>query len=76
MTKKNRLRKAWQRNWDLYMCKGVYFLMGKPVKHQLTPRQVYRILRREEIDYYGMTAKNAEKKGIVKFWKPENNKQQ
>ena len=46
MTKKNRLRKAWQRNWKFYTVKGVYFCTG-PVKNWPTPKQLLKILRKE-----------------------------
>lgn len=49
MTKKNRMRKAWERNWDLWMVKGVYFNMGQPWRNCLTPRQVIKFLKREKI---------------------------
>lgn len=47
MTKKNRVTKAWQRNWELWMIKGIYFNMGKPVKKWMTPKQLGKILRKE-----------------------------
>ncbi len=47
MTKRNRLRKAWQRNWEFYMVKGVYFCMGTPVKYWPTPKQLSKYLKRE-----------------------------
>lgn len=48
MTKKNRLRKAWERNWKLWTVKGVYFNMSKPIKYQMTPKQVLYELKIEE----------------------------
>lgn len=71
MTKKTRLEKAWSRNSILYQCKGVYFCIGQPIKNCPTPRQVLKILRKEEISTYGMTLEHAEQKGIIKFWKPD-----
>ena len=47
MTKEHRLIKAWQRNWHFYMHKGVYFIMGSPVKDWPTPKQLSRQLRKE-----------------------------
>lgn len=47
MTKRNRLRKAWQRNWEFYMVKGVYFCIGAPVKYWMTPRQLAKYLKRK-----------------------------
>lgn len=46
MTKKNRLRKAWQRNWEFYISKGVYFCMGH-IKYCPTPKQLSKHLKRE-----------------------------
>lgn len=51
MTKKHRVTKAWQRNWEFYMTKGVYFLMGQPVKKWMTPKQLDRYLKKEWILY-------------------------
>lgn len=51
MTKKHRVTKAWQRNWEFYMTKGVYFLMGQPVKKWMTPKQVDRYLKKEWLLY-------------------------
>lgn len=48
MTKKNRLRKAWERNWDLWMVKGVYYNMSKPIKYWWTPKKVLKDLKREK----------------------------
>lgn len=48
MTKKNRLRKSWQRNWEFWMVKGVYFNWGLPIKYMLTPKQVYKLLKIED----------------------------
>lgn len=48
MTKKHRLTKAWQRNWEFYMTKGVYFTMGTPVKYWMTPKDLCRYLRKED----------------------------
>ena len=48
MTKKHRLTKAWQRNWEFYMHKGVYFIMGTPVKKWMTPKDLRRYLRKED----------------------------
>ena len=50
MTKKNRLRKAWERNWKLWMVKGIYFNMSKSIKYQLTPKEVLHILKIEDRD--------------------------
>lgn len=49
MTKKTRLEKAWGRkqNWSLWMCKGIYFNMGQPIKYCLTPKQVMKYLKKE-----------------------------
>lgn len=49
MTKKNRLRKAWERNWELWMCKGIYFNMGKSYKNWITPKQVLKELKKEKL---------------------------
>lgn len=49
MTKKNRLRKSWQRNWELWMCKGIYFNMSQSYKNWLTPKQVLKELRKEKL---------------------------
>ena len=48
MTKYHRLTKAWQRNWEFYMHKGVYFIMGTPVKKWMTPKDLCRYLRKED----------------------------
>lgn len=50
MRKIARLRKAWSResNRTLYMCKGVYFLVG-PVKNWPTPKQLCKWLKKERI---------------------------
>ena len=48
MTKKNRLRKAWQRNWEIYAVKGIYFIMGQPVKNWPTPKQLSKWLKHEK----------------------------
>lgn len=50
MTKKNRLIKAWQRNWELWMHKGIYYNMGVPFKYWLTPKEVLKDLKRESIE--------------------------
>lgn len=49
MTKKNRVTKAWQRNWELWMIKGIYLNKGKSWKNWLTPKQVLKELRKEEL---------------------------
>ena len=51
MTKKNRLERAWSRkcNLTLWICKGVYFNMGQPIKYCMSPRQVMKYLRDEEL---------------------------
>lgn len=46
MTKKNRLRKAWERNWELWIVKGVYYNMCKPIKYQMTPKEVLKDLKK------------------------------
>ena len=51
MTKKHRLTKAWQRNWEFYMTKGVYFIMGQPVKKWMTPKQLDRYLKKEYLQF-------------------------
>lgn len=48
MKKKTRLEKAWGRNWKLWMCKGVYFNAGQPIRKMLTPKQVYKMLKRND----------------------------
>ena len=50
MTKKNRLRKAWERNWELWMCKGVYYNMVVPIKYWKTPKEVLKDLKKEDIE--------------------------
>ena len=47
MTKKHRLIKAWQRNRSFYRHKGIYFIIGQPVKKWITPKQLKKILRKE-----------------------------
>ena len=49
MTKKTRLEKAWGRkqNWELWMCKGIFFNMDKPIKYCMTPKQVMKYLKKE-----------------------------
>lgn len=47
MTKKNRLRRAWQRNYVLWMHKGVYFYGGLPYKYWKTPKEM---LKKEDIN--------------------------
>lgn len=49
MIKRNRLRKAWQRNWEFYMVKGVYFCMDTSVKYWPTPKQLSKYLKRESL---------------------------
>ncbi|MDE6285266.1 MAG: hypothetical protein K2M17_05925 [Bacilli bacterium] len=49
MKKKTRLEKAWGRNWKLWMCKGVYICGGLDIKHMPTPKQVYKMLKKEEV---------------------------
>lgn len=49
MTKKHRVTKAWQRNWEFYTVKGVYFIMGNPVRYWPTPRQLSRWLKQEKV---------------------------
>ena len=55
MTKKTRLEKAWGRkqNLTLWMCKGVYFNMCKPIKYCMTPKQVMKYLKKEHIQLFG-----------------------
>lgn len=48
MTKKNRLRKAWERNWELWIAKGVYYNMCQPIKYWMTPKEVLKDLKRED----------------------------
>lgn len=50
MTKKNRLRKAWERNYDLWICKGIYYNIGLPFKYWMTPKEVLKDLKRENIE--------------------------
>ena len=47
MKKRTRLRKAWQRNYDLYMIKGVYFCVGD-IKYWPTPKQLLKWLKKEK----------------------------
>ncbi len=47
MRKKTRINKAWQRNWNFYMHKGVYFIANKPVKYWITPKQLIKHLKTE-----------------------------
>ena len=46
MTKRNRLRRAWQRNWEFWTAKGIYFCMCNPVKDWMTPKQVTKYLKK------------------------------
>lgn len=50
MKKATRTMKAWSRkkNWPHYFGKGVYFCMG-PARNWMTPRQVWRWLRKESL---------------------------
>lgn len=50
MTKKSRLRKAWLRNYEFYMAKGVYFCQC-PIKYQPTPKQLSKYLKHERIKF-------------------------
>ena len=61
MTKKHRLTKVWQRNWEFYIYKGIYFL-GGPVKYWVTPRQLNRYLRKEDIKEENLKRNNYERK--------------
>lgn len=36
-----------QRNWEFYKVKGIYFIMGQPVKNWPTPKQLSKWLKRE-----------------------------
>lgn len=49
MKKKTRLEKAWSRNWKLWKCKGVYLCAGLSPKDMPTPKQVLRMLKRDEL---------------------------
>lgn len=49
MKKITRLNKAWQRNQELWIAKGVYFNFGKLIKHCLTPKQVLKELTKEKL---------------------------
>lgn len=57
MTKQNRLRKAWERNWELWIAKGVYYNMCVPIKYQWTPKEVYKDLKREDRNETNSTTK-------------------
>lgn len=49
MTKKNRLRRAWERNPRFHLTDGVYYLMVLPLKHQPTPKHLKQCFKRERI---------------------------
>lgn len=68
MTKKNRIRRIWQRNKnaDFFVTKGVYFCLDKTIKNFHTAKDVVRILRKGKLKQYGMPFETAYKKGLIK----------
>lgn len=49
MKKITRLTKAWHRNWEFFIVKGIYFCNGcVSVKYWPTPKQLNKWLKKEK----------------------------